>query len=144
MFIEHFQESFPKLIMMRNREKKEELEKRLKEVNKLITKKRKKLEIDHSPQVDTQNNNIAANDKISMEQLGSQPLNINTDPRKSAEEIKSIEKSDSAKRMSSQQKALPVKPKGGDPHGAVQRMQEKELAEARKKIESQNNEKVNT
>jgi len=143
MFFNHFQESFPKLIEMRNKEKMEGMEKRLKEVNKLINKRKKKLEIDHSPQAEIETDNIDVNERDPLNQLhDTKPLNIQADLRKSTEEANLIDKADSDIRKSTDQNIGQLRPKGGDPHGAMQKIHEKALAEAREKIENQNNAKV--
>lgn len=138
MFLEHFNESFPKLIEMRNKEELENLDKRLKEVKKLIMKRKKKLEIDDSPDEEDERENQG----LTLKQLAEKAdgkldmlkdtLEEKVGDSRNDEENKTPTGTRDSQILNSQ-KSGNSKAKGGDPHGAIARMQEKELEEIRKK-----------
>ncbi|CAI2372176.1 unnamed protein product [Moneuplotes crassus] len=127
MFIEHFKESFPKLISMRNKEKLEGLEKRLNEVVTLIDRRTRKLESNlnskhHSkPQVTEENSLPKDNSRDEV------PLNLETGPVKEESKLK----------KSKDKPFENHKSRGGDPHGALEKMHQKELQKVKDKMESQ-------
>jgi hypothetical protein len=145
MFIEHFNESFPKLIEMRNREELENLEKRLKEVRKLVVKRKRKLEVDDTPD---DNDEDRKRPGLTMQQLAQQAddkldMLQNTLERKASDSADSDDnKAPKGGVRDSQligsQNSGNLKAKGGDPHGAVARMQEKELQDIRKEVAEKN------
>lgn len=122
MFLEHFDESFVKLIEMRNKEEKEGLEKRLREVKKLIGKRKKKLEIDDSPDSEPENEERPVSKKESLPK---------TPPKTEEDDTKVPAPEDYISKRSS----ITVKPKGGDPHGAVQQMENQKLEEMKREAE---------
>jgi hypothetical protein len=142
MFIEHFNESFPKLIEMRNREELENLEKRLKEVRKLVVKRKRKLEIDDTP--DDNNDEDRKRPGLTMQQLAQQAedkldmlqdtLGRKTIDSADSDDNKAPKEGVRDSQLIGSQNSGNLKAKGGDPHGAVARMQEKELQDIRKEV----------
>lgn len=139
MFLEHFNESFHKLIEMRNKEELENLDKRLKEVKKLILKRKKKLEIDDSSNKDEED---GENQGLTLKQLaekadGKLDMLKDTLEQKVDDSINHEENKTPTGTRDSQiinsQKSGNSKAKGGDPHGAIARMQDKELEEIRQR-----------
>ncbi|CAI2368309.1 unnamed protein product [Moneuplotes crassus] len=139
MFLEHFKESFPRLISMRNKEELEKLEKRLNDVMMLIEKRANKLEANLNPKPKPKSKKNLKNS--AMKQINdatsqvSVPLNIQTESNRSMEEIKLKDSKDfNSKIKKSIDKPLCLhKSKGGDPHGIMSEIENKSKSKLKAK-----------
>ena len=133
MFLENFKAALPKLIAMRNKEEFENLEKRLKEVKKLILKRKKKLEIDDTPIDEVKPTNRKPEIHQRQVNIEEDDFNRRDQPTPPLSRNEDLSKNNSSKQISSSK--LPTKSKGGDPHGAIQRMENEALEKIRKEKE---------
>jgi len=139
MFLEQFKETFPKLMAMRNKEQTEALEKRHKEVKKLILKRKRKLEIDTSEEQKDVPESRGTQRSIENEEIKEKE----TETEKENEINKDKQTLSSATLPKGKGPPLKSKPsKGGDPHGAVQKMEERELENMRDELSKLKKENV--
>lgn len=136
MFLEHFQESFAKLIAMRNKEELEGLEKRLKEVKKCIIKRKRKLEVDDTPDEESKHPQSAASQKRDVSQDSDHNQRAESREQNSKLSDRQVENKPD---ISKDQKKAPLKTetfkaKGGDPHGALQKLEQQQLEELRNEM----------
>ena len=140
MFLDNFKAAIPKLFSMRNKEELENLEKRLKEVKKLIIKRKKKLEIDESPVDEIK----PTSKKLSIRQSSLSPKEPKETKEESPPKIKEEDISKDSPMIQQNKPKIPLKSKGGDPHGAIQRMENEALEKLRKeKLDAQQELNVN-
>ena len=137
MFLEHFKAAFPKLIAMRDKEALENLEKRLKEVKKLIIKRKKKLEIDDTPADEMKPTSKQSDARQRQVKFDEEELNEREEQDQPASRNDELPKKNSSKAIS--EKKPPAKSRGGDPHGAIQRMEDEAMEKLRKEKEVQEN-----
>jgi len=130
MFLDQFKESFAKLMAMRNKEELEGLEKRLKEVKKLYFKRKKRLEIDENsiPPSSKQNERQSKERKKSDNDQDKDSNEYHKNDNDDKEEINQRE-SKASKPFESKKpfSNMPVKSKGGDPHGAFAKREQEEI-----------------
>lgn len=140
MFLEHFQESFPKLIAMRNKEELEGLEKRNREVKKLIAKRKKKLEIDDSPDEPQKQRQVSSRGEKKSQSPQSREAAKETprDKLNIIQEVKQAVKEEVEEvKSSTNNLKQAIKSKGGDPHGALQKLEQKEIDSLRKETQKE-------
>lgn len=137
MFLEDFKSSLPKLLIMKKKEEQEELEKRLKEVKKLILKRKRKLEVNEVvPEV---LKSVSRKSQVRLSETKTEqniaainPIEDDGSPRL---ETQTSEKIDPVKQT--------FKSKGGDPYGALQKIENEQLEKLRKEqAESRQNANV--
>lgn len=144
MFLEHFKESFPRLIAMRNKEQLEALEKKLKETKKAISKRKKKLEIDDTPDAVSEEEKFMKETKpMSRESIGKRPESKEISQIEHTHEDNLSERNQSSALSKSKNTPVPLRSKGGDPHGAVALMEQRELDKFRQEKQKLEEEKVN-
>ena len=119
---------------MKKKEEQEELEKRLKDVKKLILKRKRKLEINESlpdPFKSVNRKSQASLPDTKTVEAKNDDLTINTDANQKDKSPRvdpiTQEKAESTKQ--------PIKSKGGDPYGALQKLENEELERFRKEQE---------
>lgn len=133
MFIEQFNESFSKLMAMRNKEELEGLEKRLREVKKLITKRKKKLEVDEV-EVTAKPTSKDSHKRADINSRETRQRSESREQKPVSKEQNRDQNIGSSVINSKVVNKVPVKSMGGDPHGAVAKMQEKQIEELKKEM----------
>jgi hypothetical protein len=143
MFIEHFKESFPRLIAMRNKEQLEALEKKLKETKKAILKKKKKLEIDDSSN-DVPGEKMEKKEikPVSRESVNQRPESQEISQNEHSYRENISDRNQSSALSKSKNTPVPLRSKGGDPHGAIALMEQRELEKFRQEKDKLEEEKV--
>lgn len=142
MFIEHFKNSFPKLMSMKNKEEIENLEKRLKEVEKLCNKRKRAIKKSLEPpkpkvQKEKHDDAMVNIDTDSVNGLDDELLN-NQEPETAAPQRQSIASKQDLE-VKKSVKNIPAKSKGGDPHGAFAKYEEEQLAKFKKSQDANDN-----
>ena len=144
MFLEHFKETFPKLMAMKKKEEVENLEKRLNEVNKLHKRRQKMIKNGLKP---AKKKSARKKQKEVDENDANQEskLNIEIDPKKSLNQSKDDVKdsinqkkaSISSKPFDSKKSStnMPIRSMGGDPHGAMAKIEQEQLEKFKKEQE---------